>query len=505
MSIGSLLSVARTAMSAQQVVIQTTGQNIANVGTEGYSRQRVELAPGDPQAFSWGTVGTGVRVADVRRARADLLDVSYRQEASQSGAYALRHELLGEIEQVLGEPSETGLAAGMDALWSSFSDLASSPASSAARSVVLQRAGQVATTLNGFAARLDELRGQATLRLTNDVGQMNGLLDQIGGLNAQIMKLETGGHQASDLRDRRDVAVDALSRMADVRALPRADGSVQLVVGNLTMVDGSAVQHLEIDPTPSGAVPPRLALRIAGTIGAIQPFGGSTEATLDLLNRDLAGVQGRLDAMANTLAATVNAVHGQGRLPGDVAGGAVFVDGRYGSYVAADPFAPGSYDAGGQLAKGIVTARTIAVSPALLAAPSGLAVSSSAARPTDNDVALRLAGLRTSGTVPGVVDGNGEPVPLAYAGHAGAAGTSLADFYRELTTTLGVQVSGAESDAEVHGALLEQIDQRRTSVNGVNLDEEMTNLMRAQQAYAAAAKVIAAVDEMMDTLTNLKR
>src|ERR687890_1097606 len=145
MSIGSILSVARTALNYQQAVIQTAGHNIANAETEGYSRQRVDAQASTPQFFTYGTIGTGVEIDDIRRARDALLDVSYRREASGYSSASLREELLSSVEEVLGEPSEDGLAAGMDAFWSSWSELSSQPSSAAARSVVQQSARNVVT------------------------------------------------------------------------------------------------------------------------------------------------------------------------------------------------------------------------------------------------------------------------------------------------------------------------------------------------------------------------
>jgi flagellar hook-associated protein 1 FlgK len=158
MSLGSVLGTARSALAAQQLAIETAGHNIANAQTEGYSRQRVELAPASAQRWLYGSVGTGVAVTDVRRARDVLLDGAVRRETGGDAAASARRELLGAVEEVLGEPSDTGLANALDAFWSSWSELATSPTSAAARSVVVQRASAAASTLNGFDARLDVLR-----------------------------------------------------------------------------------------------------------------------------------------------------------------------------------------------------------------------------------------------------------------------------------------------------------------------------------------------------------
>jgi flagellar hook-associated protein 1 FlgK len=509
MSLGSVLGTARSALAAQQLAIETAGHNIANAQTEGYSRQRVELAPASAQRWLYGSVGTGVAVTDVRRARDVLLDGAVRRETGGDAAASARRELLGAVEEVLGEPSDTGLANALDAFWSSWSELATSPTSAAARSVVVQRASAAASTLNGFDARLDVLRDQTLARVDTAVNTVNGLARRIADLNGRIAGTEAGGPQrANDLRDLRDRAVDELARYGDVQALDRPDGSVQLLFGTHTLVDGVHARALARTTDALG----RAALALADAPGrALQPTGGSLQATLDFLNDDLQGARDQLDATANALARTVNAVHAQGR---DAAGNAappVFVD-RF-----SDAFDAGASAFRVPLAAGAVTARTIGVSAALRADASRVAASADPARPAGNDVALALAGLRTGAAVtvagvtieatfrlpnrralPASADGATEPPMLA-----ATAPTSFADHYRSAASGLAVRVQDAGAAAEVRAALAAQARGRRDSVTGVNVDEELTSLMRAQQAYAAAAKVVSAADEMLRTLVEM--
>lgn len=500
-ALGSVLGVARSALAAQQVVIQTAGQNIANAQTAGYSRQRVELAPNVPQQWSYGSVGTGVVVTDVRRARDQLLDVGVRQEAGGEAAASTRQELLASVEAVLGEPSDTGLASAMDAFWSSWSDLASTPTSQAARSVVVQRAGAAATTLNTFDARLGDLRTQTTLRLDNTLAEVNGLATQVAQLNGRIVATEAGGgREASDLRDQRDLAIDKLAQYGTVQALPRADGSVQVLVGTYTLVDGVAARQLARTRDPSGNV----ALALSDAPGRpLQPLGGSTQAMVEFLNRDLRATGDQLDAVANALARTVNAVYGQARDAAGAAPPAFFVNRVTGAFdAAASPFAAA-------LADGAVTARTIGVNGALAADPARVATSSSATRPADNDVALALAGLRTGATA--TVGGATTATTFVLPDRTGAPGavlpatppTTFAEFYRAAVGGLATRVQDASAEATVRATLAGQARGRRDSVTGVNVDEELTTLMRAQQAYAAAAKLVTAADEMMKTVLGM--
>ena len=507
-SLGSILGTARSALAAQQQVIQTTGHNIANADTEGYSRQRVNLTPTFEQRDAATLSGTGVRVDSIRRARDVLLDVTVRQENGGEAAADVRKELLGSVEEIVGEPSETGLASTLDAMWSAFSDLATSPTSLAARSVVVERAASVAGTLNDFDGRLLDLRQQTTLRLDNTLVEVNGLAERVAELNGRIVRAEVGGQgEASDLRDQRDVAADRLASLTGATLNVRADGSTQVAVGGYTLVDGIHTKALTRTSDPLGHV--ALAMSDAPN-RPLLPVGGSSQAMVDFLNEDLQGTQDQLDATANALARAVNAVHATGRNSAGAAPPNVFVD----KSTVPPSFDPAASAFGSPRAAGAITARTIAINPSLDADPSKVATSSSAARPTDNDVALALAGLRTNTTVTVGQGTSATSVSVTFVlpdrtqppgapDLAPSVPTTLADFYRGAVSGLAVRVQDAGNEASVRTALAEQARGRRDSLTGVNVDEELTSLMRAQQAYAAAAKIVTAADEMMQTILQM--
>ena len=150
MSIGSLLNTARNAMNVHQTAIQIASQNVSNAETPGYSRQRAELTASVPQVFPYGSVGTGVTIATVSRARDAVLDTTYRQHAAGQSGADTTNQALTQIQTIFGEPSDTGLSSTLDKFWSSWSDLASDPTNSAAKSVgnVSQKVRQRHITIN---------------------------------------------------------------------------------------------------------------------------------------------------------------------------------------------------------------------------------------------------------------------------------------------------------------------------------------------------------------------
>jgi flagellar hook-associated protein 1 FlgK len=214
--------------------------------------------------------------------------------------------------------------------------------------------------------------------------------------------------------------------------------------------------------------------------------GGAIGALVDFLAVDLYRVDERLDALARGLAGATNAVHAAGYT---FAGGAT-------TGVAAGAFFAG---AGGQP----VSARTLALSDAVAASPEAIAASGSANGAADNTIALALASLRTASTLPPPAAGAGAPITFTLPWAAAPEAASIGDFYRASVSGLGTQIRDADSSAQVFKTLAGQADARRQSVSGVAIDEELVQLMKAQQAYAAAAKLVSAVDEMMQSLVNM--
>ena len=465
---GGILSIARSAISAHQAAIQVVSHNIANAETPGYSRQRAELQEGWPERLPQGNVGTGVFVRDVSQMRDTLLDGSYRRDTSNAGFFGLRRDLLGQVEQIVHEPSDNGLAASLDAFWNSWADLANAPNNPAARQVVQQRGAQVAGTLNAFAARLNEVQSDSVARLNEGVDQINRLATQVAELNGQIVAAESGGKTAGDLRDTRNLLVDQMSSLADVRVDIRADGAFGITVANQTLVDGTAHKAIEVRGTP-----PSLQLGFVGSSGdPLPPVGGELGALRDVLNRDIPQTRQQLDSLASGVVSAVNTAHEKGWSPAAEPGPPPAPSGWAGSNV--DFFDPAG-----------VTAASIQLSSAVAGDKNMIASGAVFGGTGDNATALEMAALRDT------------------AVSVGGTTTTLAGYYRNVVSTVALNVNSADSSAAVHETLAAQSDQRRQSVSGVSTDEELVQLMRSQQAYVAATRLVSAVDEMAQALLNM--
>lgn len=472
-SIGSILNSARSAMQAAQVQMQTTSQNIANAGVEGYTVQRAQLVANTPQHFTYGNIGTGVVVQGITQARDKLLDAQYRTANGGAAQQKAAGDTLTRVEQVLGEPSATGLSHSLDVFWNSWSDLASDPTSASARGAVVQRGTQVAAQLNGFASQLDQVASDARATLASDVGKINQLAQQVADITPQIVASEAGGMTANDLRDTRNRLLDQISSLADTQVVDHQDGSVGVYLGGRMLVDGTAYHQL----TTSGGSP--VSLMFTGATNTLQNVGGSMGAATTSLNQSIPGVMSDLDTLAGALVQQVNQIHKSG---------VVFAGGGTTATAAGNFFNQSATIVGPtdpyQTARGISVSSTLS-DPTLVAASAA-----GAAGPGNNTVANQLANLRDA------------PVTLT-SSNGNTVNGSLGSFYRYTVSNVALATSDANSQSAVRSTLATQADTRRQSVSGVATDEELVKMIKQQQAYSAAARLISVVDEMSKTLIAL--
>jgi flagellar hook-associated protein 1 FlgK len=451
MSLQSLLSIARSALMTHQRAMAVTAHNVANAQTPGYSRQRLEIAPAIPQWSPLGTIGRGVTDFGVTRARMSFYDTAYRRDASLLGGSGTLRGFLSQVESAFGEPSETGVAAALDGLFQAFGDLANDPSAPALRDLVRAAASRFVNQLHGLDAQVDAAATDGLQRMQADVTDANTLLDRIAELNVQIL---SANGRAPDLEDMRDLAIDQLATLIDVRVGRNVNGSVTLSAGAGILVDGRSAQHLEVRQPAGGPV----AVGIVGSAADLAPAAGSLAGLLDLVNVKLPAVQSQLDAFAGSLVFEVNQLHRAGY----TASGVTNVD-------FFDPTA--------------VTAGTIDLSSAVSGSSANIAAGATPA-PGDANVALQIAG-------------------LAGQGVSSLGGRSLRDFYFGIASGVGVELRSAREDEATYQALVDHDDMRRQSVSGVSVEEEMVLLVGQQQAYQAAARLIGVADEMIRDLLRI--
>jgi flagellar hook-associated protein 1 FlgK len=211
------LELGKRGLAVTQANITTTGQNIANANTKGYSRQQVNSSA-SPSLDIWtangtGQLGTGVSLDSITRVRDRFLDSQYRDQASNLGKSAVEQDTYDRLEMAVNEPSDTGLRSAMDAVEAARQDLEIDPDSAAAKAVLKERASAFLDTAKSMNKSMDNITTDLNVQLEESVAQANDYLKQIADLNKSI---KANGSQSNDLKDKRDVLVEELAKLVPV-------------------------------------------------------------------------------------------------------------------------------------------------------------------------------------------------------------------------------------------------------------------------------------------------
>lgn len=463
MSTFGLLNTATTSLWSQRRALDATGQNIANVNTEGYSRQRADLraigGSAVPAFYSTSSgIGAGVTVDDVIRIRDSFLEGRGHTEHGNSARLTAESEAYAFVEQAFREPGTTGLQNLMADMWRGFQDVANKPEDPAARGQVIKRLETLVGGLHFSNAQLDGQWMQNRENLTVLVEDVNATAGTIAQLNSAILRANQGGLPANDLTDQRDVLVMRLADQVGATVRHRDGGVVDVVVGSITLVSGGDSSKLavagSIDPADVAGDPPRI-VTASGSLPLV--VGGTAGGQLHALNSIIPTYRAELDGVAVQLATALNDAHDDG----------FDLDGLRGTPLLGSSGGP-------------VTAASISV---LITDPRKLAASAIGA---------------DDGSVPGNLDrGNADKLAQLGTG-VGSPDTT----YRRMIVELGVQSAVSQRNLGIQSVITGQVDAARESVAGVNLDEEMTNMLSFQHAYSAAGRLVSAIDEMLDILIN---
>lgn len=442
----SSLNIGLSSLLAQRRAIGVTGHNLANVGTAGYSRQRVEFAsnagPITPALFArYEGTGVGVSSGTITRLRDQFLELRGYQEHAAEGRVRTVQVTLARVETAFAEPSDTGLAAQMADFWAAWDDVANRPEDLAARSQLLERAATLSFNFRRLDGELATLRTTTIDQLDSTVAEVNSFAARVAELNGTIQSTLLSNLNASDLLDQRDLLVSRLAERVGVTIRPGEAGIVDVFVGGTALVRGTAFEQLRVSVGTDSAQTVSVDWVKDGLPASVS---GTTGGMLDTVNDIVPRYRTALGGVADVLVTDTNAVHQTGYDLDGNAGVEFFV----------------------------LTPQGIELNPAVAGAPRKVAAAATPGT-LDGSVASRLA-----------------------------ASTGADQVYRQLVVGLGVEAQSANRRVEIQSAITSQIDGAREAQSGVNLDEEMTNLVAYQHAYDAAARFITAVDEALSTLIN---
>jgi flagellar hook-associated protein 1 len=444
----SSLSTALSALKYQRVAMDVASGNVANSGNAGYARRQVvgqaTGAPAMPAIWSrWEGAGDGVEASRVDRMVDPLLDARSRAEHSSLSFLDSRATSLARLESSIGEPGDDGVAAALAEFKKAWSAVANSPDNSAARSQLVARAETLRSTIATQGSAVSNEWADQRTRLDALAVETTQVASELADLNRGLRASHVAGTEAGTLLDQRDRLALRLSELTGATVTINTDTTVDVQVSGQQLVSGNTAYAVTVSGAESiydqGADP--VTLRIDGnpvTLG-----GGQLGGTAHLLSTDLPDYLTKLDDFVASMATAVNDQHALG----------VDLDGNPGG-----PVFTGTTAA--TLAVALTDARAIAAADPV---KGGL----------DNTNALKLGTLDM------------------------ASGD-----YRNLVTRFGVTVASARQAFSTQGVLVGQVDASREALSGINVDEEMVNLLAAQRGYEGAARVLTAMDTMLDTLIN---
>ncbi|WP_223065962.1 flagellar hook-associated protein FlgK [Paenibacillus caui] len=510
------LETSKRALFVNTTAMQTLGNNIANQNTEGYSRQRVNTSATKPiwqmgmtKSQMPGQLGTGVQVDSITRMRDSFLDIQYRRENTSLGAYDILNTTMTAIQNILNEPSDNGISSVMNDFWDSWEALNRDPSLLSARVAVSGAAQNLTDTLKHVGESLTNLETDTNSNIGKKVSEANNIASNIAKLNVLIRDNEAFGDHANDYRDQRDLLVDQLSKIVNIDVTEDNRGMITVAAAGNNLLTGDQV------------TPMTEAAAQAATGGELSGYAESLD--------EIANIRNQLNGMVDTLVngpVTVTLSNGYvtsanmtalnevtlkdgSKIPAGqtipkgsevVSPMQVQVDGFNGlhelGYNLENPAESGVpfFTASGG---GAFTIDNISVNPDIIKDTNKIAASSkyetvggtNRTIRGNSDIANALASLRdVTFTFPDNLTSLTE-------------GTTD-DYFRAVTSDLGIRANNIARNQDNQQNLVDSLQMSRQSVSGVNLDEELADMIRFQQAYNAAARSMTTVDEMLDRIIN---
>jgi len=447
-----------------QTAIQVIGNNIANAGVAGYSRQVANVNSATPLTRGGLTYGTGSSVDSIDRASDGFITKQLVARSAAYGEYEAASTPLTDIEQIL-DISDSSISSDIDSFFDAWEELSSNPSGTAERQQVIQEAEDLAGHFQQINQQLINVVDSVNTSVESIVPDLNDQLSQIANLNQAILQTEQAGGDANTLRDERDLLVQQASEICGATTYADDQGMVCLQLhSGLPLVTGNVASSF-VATKVNGLT--RVSLSCGNASFALDhdDFGGQLKGLLEVRDVAIPEFQSDVDRLAYTIATDVNSltttsggIDQNGNPAGDL----------FTLVAPTDPLA-NAWDG---------AAASIAVAfddPALIAA----GVTGTTA---DNSLSLKMAALRETTSIDGA---------------------TYSEEYARIAANAGLMVSSNEQRLSASSDLMDEISAKRDSVSGVSTDEEMVQLIQCQAGYEAASNYISVVKEMLDTLMQM--
>ncbi len=480
--ISTILNIAQGALQANQMAMQTISHNIANVNTPGYTRQKAVLEPQSSYTLESLKFGLGVKVDSVVQFFDAFTTRTIHQNTSSLKEYEAKASVLSYVESLWNEPGGSSLAQALNEFWNAWQGVANNPAGMTERAALLEKAKILTRKFNSLNSELEGIKRNMNTNLQLGMEEFNRITRGIADLNERILAAESSQTAANDLRDQRNRLLEELSGWVDITYLEQGNGTVMVQTSKgILLVNGN--RNWELSFEGNSVYRDGMASDVSG-----QLTGGKLGAWLDLRDEILPQYKANLDELAGTLIQQVNSLHTAGFTLSGGTGVSFFQN-----FLTA-PGVPNPADFRD-------AAAFIALSSDVLNHPENIAAGGVSGAPGDNENALNVAALQTDRTVTirkWTIEDRGRTLTSTLE-----TGT-LDDYYRSLIGEMGILSEAMNEKQDFAQSLLTRLEEVRDSVSGVNLDEELAEMMKFQHAYEAASKIIAVVDEMLRSLMELR-
>jgi flagellar hook-associated protein 1 FlgK len=474
-------NIATSGLFASQRSLDVTSHNISNANTEGYSRQiSLQKATMPTYGDPTGVVGTGVETYDIIRMRSNYLDQKYWGQNKTYQEWNVKQEQLEQIEGVFNEPSDTGIRVVMDEFFTSLEELSKKPGDSTCRTATLEKANSLAISINRNGNELLNAIRDVNFSIKNKVSEVNSLAEQIANLNKHIFNFELNGNKANDLRDQRNVLLDKLSSVVNISVAempgPNGNSYMDVKIGGITLINHINYNKLTTEDETVTGITDIGGGKISKVVWdgvqdqEVRIESGELKGLIDVRDGDgkdfnyrgLPYYLNKLNEFAQGFVRSFNNQHAQGIDNDENQGGNFFYE-------------PGSP---------AINSTNFQVDPDVYANPNKIAASLHSDGVSNNGNVNLLVELRKNTDMFSSVKGTPD------------------DYIKSLLSALSVDTSQAKRMTTNSEALVDQTINRRLSESGVSLDEEMTNMVKFQQAYNASARMITTLDKILDTTVN---
>lgn len=482
-----LLSIGKTGLFASKKSLETTGHNLANANTEGFSRQRVIQQTGIPIVKGGLIHGTGSRIKNVVRIHNEHVEKKLHDATSEHSFFKEKAFQLAQVEDVFNEINQDGLNKVLNKFFNSFRELGNQPENETIRSYVRDNAKLVLKDFKRIKTTLDSIDKNISRKVQANVVAINQIITNVATLNKKIATSESSSDEASDLRDSRDNKINQLSEFFQTKVY--SDGKGRYVVsaeGVGTLVAGGEAQLLAVGGDNRTGSEPDGRMHVYFKNRPSYPFTnkikkGELAAMIAVRDQDIGQLRKNVDLVAFEFINTVNAIHRRGyvnrQVKLDPQGKAIDNNKNH-------PINGINFFAVPKELKNI--SENIALSKEVLADLSNITTAMSPNSPGDNRIALAISKLQSEK----ILD-NGT--------------TTLEEKYLQSIGTIGLISGKAKLNADQSHGILNQTKSVKERFSGVSIDEEAANMVRYQHAYDASAKVMKTAEEMFQTVLSIKR